>query len=113
MGTTYLAGMGSNSMTELRDDLAGLRESLCCERLELVTVLLVASEGEHLGAETHKLDTILIVPPYHLSNVTGISQAQGLDIFLTSSNIGWLTLVWAILRRVFRLRGVLERVAML
>ena len=104
--------MGSDSMTELCDDLAGLRKRLCCKGLQLVTVLLVTREGEHLRAETHKLNTVLIVPSDHLGNITSIGQAQRLDIFLASSNIGGLTFIRAVLRGMFGLRRVLERVAM-
>ena len=104
--------MCSDSMTKLCDDLAGLRKRLCCKGLQLVTVLLVTREGEHLGAETHKLNTVLIVPSDHLGNITSIGQAQRLDIFLASSNIGGLTFIRAVLRGMFGLRRVLERVAM-
>lgn len=109
---SHLPRMRRQAVSKLRSNLTCLGQNLRGERRQLVAIFLVARERKYLRAESHKLDTVFVVPSEHLDNVSSVGKAQALDPRLTASDVGLLVLVWPVLRRVLGLRGICQRVTM-
>jgi hypothetical protein len=96
-------------MAELRSNLARLSQDVSRKR-QTVSVFFVAGKREHLAAQSHKLYSILVVPPNHLDYISGIAQSKFLDELETALHAWLLSLVGAVLCRVLRLCRVLQRI---
>ena len=83
------------------------------ERRQLVPILLMTGEWEHLTAKSEELDAILVVPAQHLHNVFGVGFSETFYELLTSSNIGLLRSIWTVLSRVWWLIRVRQWVSVL
>lgn len=93
--------MCRQAVSQLRRDPASLGQNNRCKGGQLVAVLVMAGEREYLGAQSHKLDSVFVIPPQHLDNVLCISKTQSLHIFLAQGNIGFLVLVRPVLDGMF------------
>lgn len=113
MKATHLSGMRRQPMSQLSGDFARPSQDFRGERCQLIPVLFVARKGEHLGAQSQKLDAVSVVPPQHLDNVARVGDAERLDIPLAPRNIGGLVLVWPVLGGVLRLVWMCERMPVL
>lgn len=59
-------------MAQLACYLSGLCERLGGKGRQLVAIHFMACEREHLGTQAHEFDAILVVPPQHLYDITGV-----------------------------------------
>lgn len=100
-------------VTHLCRGLPQLSQGLGRKGRQLVAIFLMACEREHLRAQSHELDAVLIVPSYHLDGVTRIGQPQALDPLLASCYIWRLGLVRPVLGGMLCLRRICEWVSVL
>ena len=110
---TYLSRVCSHTMTQFRNNLTSLCQRFCSKRSKCISILLVACERKHLATQPHKLDTIPIIPPDHLDDITSICESDILNIALAQFDIFRLILVWPVLGCMFWLAGVFQWVSVL
>jgi hypothetical protein len=99
-------------MTEFSYHFAYLSESIGRKRSQFVAIFIMAGKREHLTAEPHELNSVLVIPADHLDHITCIGQTEFLDVPLSSCEICGLIFVGPVLSSMFGLRGVFERMSM-
>ncbi len=95
--------MRSEPVAELGRHLAGLCEDFGSERCQFVSGFPVTGKRKHVGAESHELDTVPLVPSEHLDNVARISKPQTLDVLPPQTSVGFLRPVGPVLGAVLGL----------
>jgi hypothetical protein len=68
----------------------------------------MAGEREHLAAQPHKLDAVLVIPSDHLRDITSIRKPKVLNPSLSKRDVRGLFPVRPVLGRMFRLAWIFE-----